>query len=347
LRRAVDAFSRAQLLMVGGHDDDYRNLFARTTWVMGAIAACAIVLSAAMLWLFSREISGRLAVVTDNVRRMAEGRELARPFEGKDEIAQLDRSFHEMAAALKQKERENELFVYSVSHDLRSPLVNLQGFGQELAADFHELQQLCKSESHDARRRALLLLEGNALESIQFIQTAVTRLSGIIDSLLRLSRAGRVDYCWQPVDVQAAVKRVVDSLHLTLSQKGAEIKIRKLPPCWGDPTAIEQVFANLIDNAVNYLDPARPGRIEVGCLDQVSSDGLRAYYVKDNGLGIPSNHLSKVFAAFQRLHTDVAPGEGIGLAIVHRVVERHGGREWVESTEGLGSTFFVALPIRG
>ena len=100
----------------------------------------------------------------------------------------------------------------------------------------------------------------------------------------------------------------------------------ELPTAWGDPTAVEQIFANLIGNAVHYLDPSRPGRIEVGCCDPTRSDGLagfRVYYVKDNGLGIPAAYHQRVFTAFSRLQANVKQGEGIGLALVRRMVERH------------------------
>ena len=118
-----------------------------------------------------------------------------------------------------------------------------------------------------------------------------------------------------------------------------------LPPAWGDPTAIEQVFANLIANALAYLDPHRAGRIEIGALeDGTSAAGATTYYVKDNGLGIPEAHQAKLFTAFQRLHPTVAPGEGIGLALVKRIVERQGGKIWAESDAGQGSTFHVTLP---
>ena len=114
---------------------------------------------------------------------------------------------------------------------------------------------------------------------------------------------------------------------------------------WGDPTALEQVFANLIGNAVNYLDPPREGRIEIGTTPAPPGvHSLRIFYVRDNGLGIPAVALPRLFNAFQRLHGNVAAGEGIGLALVRRVVERHGGRVWAESREGVGTTFYLSLP---
>src|SRR5207244_5890411 len=121
------------------------------------------------------------------------------------------------------------------------------------------------------------------------------------------------------------------------------------PPAWADPTALDQIFANLIGNAVNYLDPARPGIIEIGAAGEgVRVEGappaMPVYYVRDNGRGIAAEYQEKIFLAFQRLHPDAAPGEGVGLALVRRVVERHGGRIWLSSTPGTGTTFYVALP---
>ena len=245
---------------------------------------------------------------------------------------------------LAQKNEENETFVYSVSHDLRSPLVNLEGFSEELALSLRDLTRLLADDRipADVRARAADLVGEAMPESVAFIRAAVTRLSRIIDALLRLSRAGRVEYQPQPVDVAGVVRRVVTALHGTATEKKAAVVVGELPPAWGDPTAVEQVFANLLGNALNYLDPARPGRVEVGA----GSDGEagRTYFVRDNGLGIPDAHLAKMFQAFQRLHPDQAPGEGMGLTIVRRILERLGGTIRVESAPRAGTTFFVTLP---
>ena len=246
---------------------------------------------------------------------------------------------------LAQKNEENETFVYSVSHDLRSPLVNLEGFSEELLHTARELKKALADDRIPPEVRAQVadLIDGGMLESVNFIRAAVTRLSRIIDALLRLSRAGRVEYQPQGVDVAAVVRRVVDALHATVAERKAEVVVGDLPVAWGDPTAVEQVFANLIGNALNYLDPNRPGRVEVGAAAEV--DGRRTYFVRDNGLGIPAAHLPKLFQAFQRLHADMAPGEGMGLAIVRRILERLGGSIRVESEAGAGTTFFVTLPV--
>jgi len=249
---------------------------------------------------------------------------------------------------LTQKTEENELFVYSVSHDLRSPLVNLEGFSEELATDARGLEKLLTDDRipEDLRRQARDMLESGIRESVGFIRTAVGRLSRIIDALLRLSRAGRVPYQAQVVDVGSVVRRVADALHRTASERNAAVAVGELPPAWADPVAVEQVFANLIGNALNYLDPARPGQVEVAYQGEKALPGGRGheYAVRDNGVGIPAAYLPKIFQAFQRLHPDTTPGEGIGLAIVRRVLERLGGTVTAESVEGVGTTFVVVLP---
>ncbi|OAJ54076.1 histidine kinase [Paraburkholderia ginsengiterrae] len=349
-------------------------------------ALVAAVLGSMLIWgatavVFARSIGRRLEVLTDNAERLGSGRPLAAPLSGDDEIAALDAVLHQTGARLREAEagqatlkarleararelagvneelrqetQDNEMFIYSVSHDLRSPLVNLQGFSKELQVSCTELDNLVEAAGlpEAEHRRMAHILQGDVRESLQYLRIAVTRAAAIIDALLRISRAGRLEYQWQRVSVGRVVGRVIDTLQGVIGQRAAVVTVRELPPAWGDPGAIEQIFSNLIGNALNYLDPARNGRIEVGALDpepveetEPRTVRMRTYYVRDNGLGIPAAYMSKVFRAFQRLHGDAAAGDGIGLAVVRRVAERHGGRVWVESAEGAGSTFFVALP---
>ena len=266
-----------------------------------------------------------------------------------DELEQGMHRLSETNRELESKTQENEAFVYSVSHDLRSPLVNLQGFSKELSRAMQLLRaDLVESDlPQPVRDRELEILDGPMAKATHFIQMAVARLSGIIDALLRLSRVRQVVYQRRCLDMQAIVTRIINSLRGTAEERGATIETGDLPAALGDPAAVEQIFANLIGNALNYLDRKRPGRIEVGSLGPEQDNagaGLRTYYVRDNGLGITEAGRAKVFQPFQRLYPQAAPGEGMGLAIVHRVVERHGGRIWFESVANQGSTFFVALP---
>ena len=346
VRKDLDAFLKEEERLDRLRMDSLTASWQRENWLIGAGVVLSVVLALIVALQFSRDVAGRLARLTENMRRWGEKKELTQPLSGRDEIARLDAVFRDMARALREREQENEMFIYSVSHDLRSPLVNLQGFSEELSLSCQELRAVldgAEAAAGPARR----VLEKDIPDSIHFIKTAVSRLSAIIDALLRLSRVGRVEYRIQPVDVEAAARRVVESLAGAVKGRKAEVVVGAMPPALGDPTAVEQIFANLIGNAVAYLDPARPGRVEVGALDSASGAvpaGQRTYYVKDNGLGIPKEYQDRVFLAFKRLHVNVAQGEGVGLALVYRMVGRLGGKIWVESSAGEGSTFFVTLP---
>jgi signal transduction histidine kinase len=338
--------------------------------VLGSLAFVAIA-----CWFFTRGVGGRLDVLSDNASRLASNEPLAPLDTGTDEIARLDRTLHETSRrlleaerlqarfqfdlarragelartneSLRQQTQENETFIYSVSHDLRAPLVNLQGFSKELLRACDDLRKAVRQSSLSSAQREHIerLIDGDIGEALHFLQTAVLRASHIIDALLRLSRVGRVEYRRQQVDVRDIVQRVIDAMQVSIRARRARVVVHTLPRVWGDATALEQVFANLIGNAVNYLHPERDGIIEIGTAPAPPGvQSLRIFYVKDNGLGIPEVALPRLFNAFQRLHGDIAAGEGIGLAMVRRVVERHGGRVWAESMEDVGTTFFLSLP---
>jgi signal transduction histidine kinase len=353
---------------------------ARERQQMLVVAAVfgSLLFVALAVWLFTRGVRGRLALLADNAGRLAGNEPLAPIGAGRDEIARLDLTLHETSRRLLEAERiqarfqadlarrtgelasinetlrqqtqENEMFIYSVSHDLRAPLVNLQGFSNELIRACDELRAALRRSSLAAepRQRIERIVDEDIGEALHFLQTAVLRASHIIDALLRLSRVGRVEYRQQKVEVRDIVPRVVDAMQASIRARRARVIVEDLPAVWGDPTALEQVFANLIGNAVNYLDPAREGRIEIGTTPAPPGvHSFRIFYVRDNGLGIAAVALPRLFNAFQRLHGNAVAGEGIGLALVRRVVERHGGRVWAESKEGMGTTFYLSLPEAG
>ncbi|SIT42978.1 Signal Transduction Histidine Kinases (STHK) [Paraburkholderia ribeironis] len=340
-----------------------------------AAAFGSLLFVALAVWLFTRGVRGRLALLSDNAGRLAGNGPLAPIEPGGDEIARLDLTLHETSRRLLEAERiqarfhadlarradelarinetlrqqtqENEMFIYSVSHDLRAPLVNLQGFSKELTRACDELHAAVRESSLAAQTRERIerVIDEDIGEALRYLQTAVLRASHIIDALLRLSRVGRVEYRRQRVDVGDIVQRVADAMQGSIRAHRAHVGIGELPAVWGDPTALEQVFANLVGNAVNYLDPAREGRIEIGTTPAPPGvHSLRIFYVRDNGLGISATALPRLFNAFQRLHGNATAGEGVGLALVRRMVERHGGRVWAESKEGVGTTFYLSLP---
>jgi signal transduction histidine kinase len=305
------------------------------------VATTVIIFAVAVCW-----IAHALNRTDEQRNRVAQ--ELERSHQQlEDRVASRTTELKVSNADLLEKNQENEMFVYSVSHDLRSPLVNLQGFSQELTSVTHQLRDVLSEAKlpEQFASQTTELIDNDMNRCIRFIQTSVTRLSGIIDSLLRLSRAGRVEYSPQAVEIEPVVARVIEAMSATIYDRGVSIHVTPLPSAWGDAVAIEQIFANLIGNAVNYLDAKRPGQIEVGSYpDREKLNVSTVFYVKDNGVGIPAAYRPKVFQALKRLHPNMAQGEGIGLALVKRIVERHGGEIWFESKPDVGTTFYFRLP---
>jgi PAS domain S-box-containing protein len=283
------------------------------------------------------ELRGFSKVTRDISERKAHEERIERLTEAlRQRVAELDAINRE----LQQKNTENESFVYSVSHDLRSPLVNLQGFSEELMLTANQLQQLLEQEGVPPaiRDRGIGLITGELDESIGFIRNAVKHLGNIIDGLLRLSRVGRIEYQLQAVDVEGVVQEIVRSMHAQIAASGARVTVHQLPDATGDRSAIGQVFANIIGNALKNLSPSRRGSVEIS-----ASGDPPVFAIRDNGVGIAEEYRSKMFRVFQHVHTGATRGEGMGLAIVRRIVERHGGRVWFESQAGKGTTFFFTF----
>ena len=251
---------------------------------------------------------------------------------------QLSRRTKEAA----QKSEEVEAFVYVVSHDLRAPLVNLQGFSKELETSCRELEDKIRTAVISAPVRTDIAAIGQDISSsLRYISASTAKFQRLIDALLVLSRSGRQEYRADEIDVGAIVGTTVDTLRQSIETSGATIVVDSLPAATGDVTGVGQIFANLIGNAVKYLHSTRRGRIEVGGEAQ---NGMTHYWVRDNGAGIPASAHRRLFQVFQRFHPDLAPGEGMGLAIVKRIVERHGGNVWAESQQDVGTTFHLTLP---
>lgn len=283
-----------------------------------------------------------LAAVSSERRRAAS--ELRKANERLEErVLQRTAELGAVNADLAKKNEEVEAFVYIVSHDLRGPLVNLQGFASELAGSCAELDATLgraalppELDAHIAR-----ILHADIPEALHFISASTTKFQRLIDALIELSRTGRQEYERSPLNVRAVVDHTVDSLRHLVDESGASVVVQSMPDAVGDATAIGQVFANLIGNALKYLKPGRPGQIIVG---GHAEGRMREYFVRDNGSGIPESAHERVFQVFQRFHPELAGGDGMGLAIVKRVIERHGGSVRVESREDAGTTFYLSLP---
>ncbi len=296
------------------------------------------------VWEYHNSLMKIDLLITDQIIRWPDGRDVR--FElaiNITEVKQVERAYEALSRELARKNRELEQIVYVTSHDLRSPLVNVQGFSRELQASLDDLiQQVITLPMSDAQRAAInVLIEEEIPESLHYILNGVSRMDTLLKGLLRLSRLGRSALTIETLDIQRMVKEILTALDFELKQAVVTVDLQPLPPCRGDAMQVSQVFANLISNALKYLDPQRPGQITIRA---TRSKGMVIYTVADNGIGLAPEHQEKVFELYYRLDPTHTEGEGLGLTIVRTIVDRHGGWVGVESTLGVGSQFFVALP---
>ena len=244
---------------------------------------------------------------------------------------------------LEEKNRELETIVFVASHDLRSPLVNVMGFSRQLSGACRQLENLVdRSNGSIVATDAEPIVKGTVPRALKFIEQGVTKMDALLSGFLRFSRLGRAVVEFQRLDMNALIRSILGAMNYQIQQAGADIRVGELPGCLGDPTQINQVFTNLIDNGIKYRQPGRPSIVSVqGRIE----NNVAVYTVTDNGLGIPRDHLGKIFQIFHRLNPSESAGEGLGLTIAQRILERHGGGITVQSQPGEGSTFIVTLPI--
>lgn len=234
------------------------------------------------------------------------------------------KELQQMNAALARSNQELDEFAYIASHDLKEPLRGIHNYSTFLLEDYGDE------------------LDAEAKSKLETLGRLAQRMEGLINSLLEFSRVGRVELATQPTDLDDVVRRALDALLITLKEARADVRIpRPLPTIVCDQVRIAEVFQNLIANAVKYNDKQEKW-VEVG----YQSEGRdTVFYVRDNGIGIPRKHFDAVFRLFKRLHgrDKFGGGAGVGLTIVKKIIERHGGRIWIESTPGEGSTLFFTL----
>ena len=306
--------------------------------VLGLLAVLTLFSVTLLTWL-SRRLTRGLDRLGAGMHQV-EGGDLGHriPVEQDDEIGRLAGAYNGMTERLRQSHRlveertaqleaanaDLEAFSYSVSHDLRAPLRAIDGFAAILREDY-------------APR-----LDAEGVRLLGVVSDNAVRMGHLIDDILAFSRAGRADLRYTELDMQALVQEVWTGLAPQRAGRAVELRVAELPPAWGDPGAIRQVWQNLLGNALKFSLRRDPALIEVRGRREA---GETSYSVTDNGAGFDPAYTGKLFGLFQRLHgMDEFEGTGVGLAIVKRFVEKHGGRVAGVGRPDAGATFSFSLP---
>ena len=242
---------------------------------------------------------------------------------------ELEQRVIERTAQLEAANKELEAFSYSVSHDLRAPLRAIDGFSRIVLAEY------------------AAALPPEAQEYLRDVRSNTQQMGELVDDLLAFSQLSRQSMSKQRVESQAIVRQCLEELSGEQAGKNVKLVVGQLPACWADPALLKRVWFNLLSNALKYTSRREAAVIEVDSLPGDAS-GWLTYFVKDNGVGFDMRYAQKLFGVFQRLHrAEEYAGTGVGLAIVQRIIHRHGGRVWAESAPGRGATFYFTLEAKG
>ena len=246
---------------------------------------------------------------------------------------------------LRRMNKEMEGFTYIASHDLRSPLVNLKGFSSEMKLGLSELRPILDNvlqhADPDDQKKALALVDKDIPDALHYIHSSVEKMDKLTNAILELSRLGRRPLKLETINTNKLVRRILDTLQHQITERKIQVKVHTMPSTTADLLSLEQIFGNVIDNAIKYLDPARPGKLEIGAN---RTHRLTTFWVKDNGRGIAPGDMQKIFEIYRRGggHRDI-PGEGMGMAYVRTTLRRMGGMIWCESVQNTGSIFYFTI----
>lgn len=244
--------------------------------------------------------------------------------------AEQRRHTEELAAT----NRELQDFTNSVAHDFRSPLVNLKGFSKELESLLEDIKKAIHEDVGCISGKTRDILETEMPEALNFIQAAVDRLDRMVNALLQLARVCKREMACKEVDCAELIKGVVESFEHQIVDAGVDIKVGPMPIIKSDSLALEQIFGNLVDNAIKYIDSDRSGKIEIGC---IFTEGYYLFHVSDNGRGVTESDRDKIFEMFRRGGRQEIPGDGPSFRT------ELGGRIWCESELGRGTKMQFTL----
>ena len=257
---------------------------------------------------------------------------------------ELEQRVEERTIELSNANEELKQFASIVSHDLRAPLLNIRGFSRELRFALEDVESNVgdgQAELNADQLRALSeAFEKDIPEALEFIDSSVIRMDGYLTALLKLSRLGKRELHFETIDVEHLVDDTLKTLGHQIETKKVEIEVGHLPQVYADRISLEQIFGNILTNAVNYLEPSRLGRVVISA---ESNANEITFSIRDNGRGIAESDSSKVFTPLRRAGSQDIPGEGMGLAYVQTLVRLHKGRIWFESQPGVGTTFFFSI----
>ncbi|MDD3077856.1 MAG: PAS domain S-box protein [Paludibacter sp.] len=247
---------------------------------------------------------------------------------------------------LKSKNSELERYLYVASHDLRSPLVNIQGFSLRLEKQLETISELySKNKSVFESNKELFefpeIITTKIPKTLHFIQSNVIKMDNLISSLLQISRTGRVELHIANVNVEKLLHTIITTKNYQISELNASVVFGKIADCYGDEQQLNQLFSNIIDNALKYKHPERIPEI---CISSTCTINKVVYCIQDNGIGISERNINKIWDVFYRVNPmNNIQGDGIGLSLAQRIVSKHKGKIWVESQLEVGSKFYIEL----
>ncbi len=250
---------------------------------------------------------------------------------------------YKLKKKLLERNAEIQNYLYMASHDLKSPLVNIQGFGQRLESEIKDVKVILDDIQFnlDKKQNIDKIVKEDIPKTLNFIFSNVTKMDNLLNGLLQLSRTGQVKMNIKKVNVNQLLNKIITSLDFIINKYDVNIKIDEVEDCFGDENQLNQVFSNIINNSIKYRKKEIPLNIKISMKSNINSV---IYSITDNGIGIAPKYLEKIWDVFYRINPKYSEsGDGIGLSLVKTIINKHNGKIWVESELGIGTTFYIEL----